>query len=91
MLSPPKNYINNPNIEVGDYTYYDDFETVSNFEKNVKYHLLQRKKEAATKTNDIAGDGTTTATVLAEAIFSEGLRAVIAGVRPVPRGAGCAP
>lgn len=34
-----KNYINNPNIEVGDYTYYDDFETVSNFEKNVKYHF----------------------------------------------------
>lgn len=34
-----KNYINNPNIEVGDYTYYDDFEAVSNFEKNVKYHF----------------------------------------------------
>ncbi|TDY11368.1 CatB-related O-acetyltransferase [Meridianimaribacter flavus] len=34
-----KNYIKNPNIEVGDYTYYDDFETVSNFEKNVKYHF----------------------------------------------------
>jgi len=34
-----KNSINNPNIEVGDYTYYDDFEDVSNFEKNVKYHF----------------------------------------------------
>lgn len=34
-----KNYIKNPNIEVGDYTYYDDFEAVSNFEKNVKYHF----------------------------------------------------
>ncbi|MCT4629077.1 CatB-related O-acetyltransferase [Winogradskyella sp.] len=34
-----KNYINNPNILVGDYTYYDDFEDVSNFEKNVKYHF----------------------------------------------------
>ena len=34
-----KNHINNPNIEVGDYTYYDDFEDVSNFEKNVKYHF----------------------------------------------------
>ena len=34
-----KNYINNPNIEIGDYTYYDDFEDVSNFEKNVKYHF----------------------------------------------------
>lgn len=32
-----KNVIKNPQIEVGDYTYYDDFETVENFEKNVKY------------------------------------------------------
>lgn len=34
-----KNTITNPNIEVGDYTYYDDFENVHNFEKNVKYHF----------------------------------------------------
>ena len=34
-----KNIIKNPNILVGDYTYYDDFETVDNFEKNVKYHF----------------------------------------------------
>jgi len=34
-----KNKINNPNIIVGDYTYYDDFETIDNFEKNVKYHF----------------------------------------------------
>ena len=32
-----KNSITNPNIIVGDYTYYDDFESVENFEKNVKY------------------------------------------------------
>jgi len=32
-----KNIVKNPNIIVGDYTYYDDFETVDNFEKNVKY------------------------------------------------------
>lgn len=32
-----KNIVTNPNIIVGDYTYYDDFETVDNFEKNVKY------------------------------------------------------
>lgn len=32
-----KNIIKNPNIIVGDYTYYDDFESVENFEKNVKY------------------------------------------------------
>ena len=31
------NVVKNPNIIVGDYTYYDDFETVENFEKNVKY------------------------------------------------------
>jgi virginiamycin A acetyltransferase len=34
-----KNIIKNPNILVGDYTYYDDFEDVHNFEKNVKYHF----------------------------------------------------
>src|SRR5580765_1656979 len=34
-----KNIIRNPNIEVGDYTYYDDFDNVENFEKNVKYHF----------------------------------------------------
>ncbi|MHC5101519.1 MAG: CatB-related O-acetyltransferase [Planctomycetota bacterium] len=34
-----KNIITNPNIIVGDYTYYDDFEDVENFEKNVKYHF----------------------------------------------------
>jgi chaperonin GroEL len=40
-------------------------------------------REVASKTNDVAGDGTTTATVLADAIFAEGLRAVVAGVNPV--------
>jgi len=34
-----KNIIKNPAIIVGDYTYYDDFENVENFEKNVKYHF----------------------------------------------------
>lgn len=34
-----KNIIKNPNIVVGDFTYYDDFEDVHNFEKNVKYHF----------------------------------------------------
>ena len=43
----------------------------------------QMVKEVASKTSDVAGDGTTTATVLAEAIFNEGLRAVVAGVNPV--------
>ena len=40
-------------------------------------------REVASKTSDIAGDGTTTATILAEAIFNEGLRAVVAGVNPI--------
>ena len=40
-------------------------------------------KEAASKTNDVAGDGTTTATVLAEAIFREGLKMIAAGADPM--------
>src|SRR5512147_2900985 len=43
----------------------------------------QLLKEAATKTNDIAGDGTTTATVLAQAMVNEGLKNVAAGANPM--------
>ena len=43
----------------------------------------QLLKEAATKTNDVAGDGTTTATVLAQAIVSEGLKNLAAGANPM--------
>src|SRR2546422_992291 len=43
----------------------------------------QMVKEGATKTSDIAGDGTTTATVLAQAIFREGLKSVTAGANPM--------
>jgi chaperonin GroEL len=43
----------------------------------------QLAKEVATKTNDVAGDGTTTATVLAQSMVHEGLRAVAAGANPV--------
>ena len=43
----------------------------------------QLLKEAATKTNDVAGDGTTTATVLAQSIVHEGLRNVTAGANPM--------
>jgi chaperonin GroEL len=43
----------------------------------------QMVKEVASKTSDVAGDGTTTATVLAEAIFDEGLKNVIAGASPI--------
>ncbi|HID16465.1 MAG TPA: chaperonin GroEL, partial [Candidatus Atribacteria bacterium] len=44
---------------------------------------VQLVKEVATKTNDVAGDGTTTATVLAQAIIKEGLRNVAAGANPI--------
>src|SRR4030066_2475870 len=40
-------------------------------------------KEAASKTNDMVGDGTSTATILAEAIFEEGLKNITAGANPV--------
>jgi chaperonin GroEL len=43
----------------------------------------QMVKEVASKTSDVAGDGTTTATVLAQAIFHEGLRMVVAGANPM--------
>src|SRR5712664_575178 len=43
----------------------------------------QLVREVASKTNDVAGDGTTTATVLAQAILTEGLRNVAAGANPV--------
>jgi len=43
----------------------------------------QLAKEVATKTNDVAGDGTTTATVLAQAMVHEGLRSVSAGANPM--------
>jgi chaperonin GroEL len=44
---------------------------------------VQLTKEVATKTNDVAGDGTTTATVLAQSMVHEGLRAVAAGANPM--------
>ena len=43
----------------------------------------QLLKEVSSKTNDVAGDGTTTASVLAQAIVKEGLRNVIAGANPI--------
>ncbi len=55
-----------------------------------KYENLgaQLVKEASSKTSDAAGDGTTTATVLAEAIFKEGLKCVAAGVDAMALGRG---
>ena len=51
----------------------------------------QLVKEAAIKTNDIVGDGTTTATVLAQAIVREGMAAIGAGAQPGTGEAGCRP
>ncbi|MBI4247449.1 MAG: chaperonin GroEL, partial [Candidatus Rokubacteria bacterium] len=48
----------------------------------------QMLKEVAAKTSDVAGDGTTTATVLAQAIFKEGLKNVTAGANPMALGRG---
>src|SRR5882757_8534646 len=50
----------------------------------------QLVKEAASKTNDVAGDGTTTATVLAEAIYREGLKMIAAGADPMALSRGMA-
>ncbi|AUI38858.1 60 kDa chaperonin [Candidatus Hodgkinia cicadicola] len=51
----------------------DEFENVG----------AQMLKEVASKTNDVAGDGTTTATVLAQALIAEGVKAVATGVNPI--------
>lgn len=53
------------------------------FEDKYENMGAQLVKEVATKTNDVAGDGTTTATVLAYAIISEGLRNLAAGANPI--------
>src|SRR6202035_4679317 len=50
----------------------------------------QLVKSVATKTNDVAGDGTTTATVLAQALIKGGLKNVAAGANPITLGKGMA-
>ena len=52
-------------------------------ENRVQNLGAQMVKEVASKTNDVAGDGTTTATVLAQAIFREGIKNVTAGANPM--------
>src|SRR3546814_14756893 len=47
------------------------------------FRSAQMVREVASKTNDIAGDGTTTATVLAQAIVREGMKSVAAGMNPM--------
>src|SRR5579863_4127248 len=68
-----------PTVTKDGVTVAEEIELTDPFE-NLGAQLV---KEAASKTNDVAGDGTTTATVLAEAIFREGLRMVAAGADPM--------
>ncbi len=68
-----------PTVTKDGVTVSKEVELVDPFE-NMGAKLVN---EVASKTSDIAGDGTTTATVLAEAIFNEGLKALTAGVSPV--------
>ncbi len=73
-----------PKVTKDGVTVAEDVELDDPFE-NLGAQLV---KEAASKTNDIAGDGTTTATVLAEAIFREGLKMIAAGADPMALGRG---
>jgi chaperonin GroEL len=70
----------------------DGVTVAENVELDDPYENLgaQLVKEAASKTNDVAGDGTTTATVLAEAIFREGLKMIAAGADPMALSRGIA-
>lgn len=68
-----------PRITKDGVTVAKEIELADKFE-NLGAQLL---REVATKTNDLAGDGTTTATVLAQAIVREGLKAVAAGFNPL--------
>src|SRR3954466_1504825 len=68
-----------PTVTKDGVTVAEDIELNDPFE-NMGAQLV---KEAASKTSDVAGDGTTTATVLAEYIFREGLKAVASGADPM--------
>src|SRR5512144_1765735 len=68
-----------PTVTHDGVTVAKDIELENPYE-NMGAQLL---KEAATKTNDVAGDGTTTATVLAQAIVNEGLKNLAAGANPM--------
>jgi chaperonin GroEL len=68
-----------PNITNDGVTIAKEVELEDKFE-NIGAEII---KEVASKTNDVAGDGTTTATVLAQAIISEGLKNVTAGADPL--------
>jgi len=75
-----------PKITKDGVTVAEDI-TLSDPEENMGAQVV---KEAAKKTNDVAGDGTTTATVLAEAIYLEGLKMIAAGADPMALSRGIA-
>jgi chaperonin GroEL len=75
-----------PKITKDGVTVAEDIELENPYE-NLGAQLV---KEAASKTNDVAGDGTTTATVLAEAIYREGLKMIAAGADPMALSRGIA-
>ena len=68
-----------PTFTLDGVTVAKEIELEDNFE-NMGAQMI---KEAASKTSDVAGDGTTTATILSQAIFAEGLRNVTAGANPM--------
>src|SRR6266568_3631362 len=71
-------------LKVGDRVVYGKYTgSQVELEDAIENMGAQMVKEVATKTSDIAGDGTTTATVLAQAIFREGLKSVTAGANPM--------
>ena len=74
-----------PKVTKDGVTVAEDIELEDPFE-NMGVQLV---KEAASKTSDVAGDGTTTATVLAEAMFRDGLRYIAAGADPMSLSRGC--
>src|SRR5436309_1081875 len=68
-----------PNVTKDGVTVAEEIELTDPYE-NMGAQLV---KEAASKTSDVAGDGTTTATVLAEALYREGLKSISAGADPM--------
>src|SRR5579864_1758448 len=68
-----------PNVTKDGVTVAEEIELQDPYE-NMGAQLV---KEAASKTSDVAGDGTTTATVLAEAVYREGLKSIAAGADPM--------
>src|SRR5215216_2800566 len=68
-----------PNVTKDGVTVAEEIELTDPYE-NMGAQLV---KEAASKTSDVAGDGTTTATLLAEGIFKEGMKRIVAGADPM--------